>query len=68
MKYESSTSNGSEVVAKVEVFRNVGQRSRSRSQTTVSFEKVSSAEYLKVQKFWPRLKCFRHRVKDRQTG
>ena len=31
MKYESSTSNGSQDMAKVKVFRNVGQRSRSRS-------------------------------------
>ena len=31
MKYESSTSKGSKVMAKVKVFRYVGQRSRSRS-------------------------------------
>ena len=32
VKYESSTFHGSKVMAKVKVFRNVGQRSRSRSQ------------------------------------
>ena len=32
MKYESSTSHGSKVMAKVKIFRNVGQRSWSKSQ------------------------------------
>ena len=45
MKYESSTSNGSKVMTKVKVFRNVGQRSQVRSQghpsTLLSFERSS---------------------------
>ena len=32
MKYENFTSNGSTGMAKVKVFRNVGQMSRSKSQ------------------------------------
>ena len=38
VKYENSTSNGSKIMAKVKVFRYEGQRSRSRSSTSVSFE------------------------------